>query len=227
MAKAPRQSDRLAPAVKSAMPREFKSLGWSEYRKPSEYIWHLQTELLRFGFDIYDKGLVPLHSKPIQEIVAWHNEFPNGAYADLHNWRSYNLEEMKKRDQIARGRGAGVKPRIDVVPELTTKRNLSVKWYPTGYLEAVPDWDNRGGGFTTNAIRGLLFKEPPDFTYFTKESYEWGARPANELLFLRGIGGLYIDDSPFDSAPYKLTSLEEIIVCTARSIFNQVVSTLR
>ena len=205
---------------------DFRPIGWASHRKPREYIRHLYSELIRLEINEY-QGLVPLHAEPIREIFIWEDEFPNTAYASLHDWRTYDLQRLVERGRTSTSRNGQSKPRIEIVPEITSKRNLSVRWYPAGFFEAVPDWLANGSEFTLNEIPNLNFSEPPDFTYFTKESFGWGARPANELILLRGVGGLHIDNSPFDNAPYGFANLEELLICTIRAIFNRIVDWCR
>ena len=150
---------------------------------PSEYIAWVYRELVNQGIDVLE---LPDRFRVLRDLVAWRDTFPNDAFAKSVCWNSFDLEMLVERSRTTK---TIAKPRIEVSAEITTKRNLSVRWHPSGFHEAEDDGNRPMHSY--NVVDPNAFCEPPDFQQFRgDESLSFESRPSNELMFIRGVGFL-------------------------------------
>ncbi|HWV59603.1 MAG TPA: hypothetical protein VN034_03045 [Sphingopyxis sp.] len=181
---------RAGSTINTRSPRMkyFRLLGWSPYNSPSEYIVHLCKELGRLGIAIED---IETHSSPpngeevLSELVAWLAEHPGANYSALVDWKVLDIANLADRMRS----NPDAKPRIEITAEITKMRNLSVRWYPAGWHDAMPDWSGRD---PFNMIGHKVWDTLPDFRWFRGDQpATFDGRATNELMFIRGVGNLH------------------------------------
>jgi hypothetical protein len=205
---------------------QFKHTPWYDHVGPSDYLSAILLQMGDHGLERCGYGgpsLAPYHSEVLTELLRWQDDMPGDGYAQLTDWRFLNLDVLRHR--ALADKAVVARPRIVITAEITTKRNLTVRWYPKGYLEG-----RRGWGYG-NLLETCRLKEPVDFIYFTGDDPgvgSWTARPSNELMFIRDVGKLHFRPGlAQDWGTYNHNSLTAALLCAVRASFNQVIAGLR
>jgi len=203
--------------------KTFKSIGWFSTRDPNDYLSHILMEMGRLGLEIHE---VERYDRPpntrcvLSDLLAWQADQPGAAYANLVDWRWLDFQTMLERFEA----DPDAKPRIEIAAEVSSKRNFSVRWYPAGW-KAAPRAFPRSGG--SNMIGHRLWKSPPDFRWFVgDEKQTFSDRATNELMYIRGVGGL---DPLRESGPYAkcdMGSLDELLICALRAAYENLIESL-
>ena len=208
----------------------FQSASWYDgftARSADDYCAHILTELGRLRLQVrdiesYDR---PPHTRTVlSDLLDWMVSHPGKAYAQLTDWRTLDLAQMRSR--LDKNRDA--KPRIELSAEITKMNNLSVRWHPGGWQDSVIDWRN-GASDHFNLIPRRRWREPPDFLWFTgDEAPYFDTRPSNELMFLRGVGNLR--PKPIESfgpyATYNRDVVDSVLICAVRAAYERLIDQL-
>jgi hypothetical protein len=193
-------------------------LVWYEGAPPSEYIAWVYRELVNQGIDVLE---LPDRFWVLRDLVAWRDTFPNDAFAKSVCWNSFDLEMLVERSRTTK---TIAKPRIEVSAEITTKRNLSVRWHPSGFHEAEDDRNRPMHSY--NVVDPNAFREPPDFQQFRgDESLSFESRPSNELMFIRGVG--FLNPSPDRANATRRDIIDAMLICAVRATHEHLIESLR
>ena len=229
MARGPSKKPSATATKGVSTPRPLLTpVGWSDSAEPRTYIEALLTQA---GRHLGSRGLVPLHAEPLEELLRWRDNFPNAAHALLHNWESLNTPELVRRtvERRAAGYRAAARPRITLRLEITSKDNLTGRWYPTGFLEGRAQGLRSGARNTGNLIDMYEYENPLDFQWFAgDEPSTRTGRATNELMFIKGVGKLHRDSRPPRyPEPYSFYVASEMLICAVRATFNALVRSLQ
>jgi hypothetical protein len=176
---------------------------------------------------VHDFHLLAHHELALGELMRWRDQHPSAAWDRLHDWKNLDVERLLERRRASPARARAL-PRIDLTAEITSKENLSVRWYPSGFLERRRRPLERDED-SLNKLDGCDLPDPPDFVWFQgdEESLR-GARPSNELMFIRGVGRLHILESHETlGSRYGANAVNELLICAVRASFNGLVEALR
>ncbi|MGH2548841.1 MAG: hypothetical protein ACRDHN_05595 [Thermomicrobiales bacterium] len=189
------------------------------------YITHL---LLEFGrlqlspYDINPRGT----DRVFSDLTSWMDKHPCDAYARLFDWKRLDLHGLQDRLRD----DPNAKPRIKVTAQITSRGNLSVKWYPQGWgsdgVHWIPSFYNPEGVIVHESDA-----KPSGFIRFTgdESSSYWGGRATNELMYIRGLG--HISPKPRETygyyATYNHDVVDSILICAVRSQFEKLIYQLR
>lgn len=157
--------------------------------------------------------------------MDWLGEHPGKAYAKPVDWRTLDLPRLHARWE----RDRSAKPRIELSAHITKMNNLSVRWHPKGWRNAVFDW-HRTDRNHSNLITHRKWTEPPDFHWFEgDEEPSFDSRPSNELVYLRGVGNLL--PAPRDNyGPYATFNhdvVDSILICAVRAAYEGLIEQLK
>jgi len=157
--------------------------------------------------------------------MDWFSRHPGKPYAKLVDWRTLDLPRLQAR--LKRDRSA--KPRIEVSAHITKMNNLSVRWHPKGWRNAVFDW-HRTDRNHFNLITRRRWTEPPDFHWFEgDEEPTFDSRPSNELVYLRGVSNLRPEprDTYGPYATFNDDVVDSIVICTVRAAYEGLIEQLK
>jgi hypothetical protein len=208
----------------------FRPVSWFDgltTQSASRYTSHMLLELGRLGLAIRDIESYerPPHTKSVlSDLIGWLSEHPGEAFAKLVNWQTLDYSQIQSR--LERDRSA--KPRIEVSANITTMNNLSVRWHPGGWRNAVIDW-YRTDYNQFNQITHRKWRHPPDFRWFVgDEDPTFSSRPSNELMYIRGVGNLRPDqrDNYGRYATYNADVVDSILICAVRSGYEGLIKQL-
>ncbi|WP_146214394.1 hypothetical protein [Rhizobium sp. 11515TR] len=184
-------------------------------------------ELGRLGLDIDDiesRSRPPNRDTVLSDLVDWLSDHPGKAFAQLANWQTLDLAQIRSR--LEQDRFA--KPRIELSAHITKMNNLSVRWHPAGWRDTEFDWHRTDHGYF-NLITHRKWSQPPDFHWFTgDEDPTFDSRPSNELMYIRGVGNLRPEPrgnyGPY--AIYNTDVVDSILICAVRAAYEGLVKQL-
>lgn len=193
---------------------QIERYGWSGYRDRLRVFEHICRQFAKAGIDQYSLPLPyqnevynSLHHYLEYDTVARHSELHDFRYWNLKRlfqpWGDRPLEQyILECDPHHRDFH---KPRIALIPHVTSKGNLSVLWEPEG----------RG-----STAAG-------DFKYWSQGHYGY-ERPANELMYVRSVDhlNLRLHDDPRWRQPEHVEVIDELLVCLMRAIFDSLKESL-
>ena len=121
------------------------------------------------------------------------------------------------------------KPRIEISAHITKMNNLSVRWYPGGWRQSFFICDFKSHT-SPNLIPRHKWSQAPDFHWFVgDEDPTFNSRPTNELMYLRGVGGLDPDPDrrygPYSE--YNSDVADSVLVCAVRSAYERLIEQCR
>jgi len=214
-----RSASTISPSLKL-----FRPISWygGGIKSASDYAEHLLTELGRLRLEVHDieRRDRPPHTETVlSDLMDWFSGHPSKAYAKLVDWRMLDLPRLQARLE----RDRSVKPRIELSAHITKMRNLSVRWHPKDWRNAIFDW-HRTDHNHFNLITHRKWTEPPDFHWFEgDEEPTFDSRPSNELVYLRGVGNLRPE--PCDTyGPYATFNddvVASILICAVRAAYER------
>jgi|UniRef100_B0T6V4 hypothetical protein len=205
-------------------------LEWRKERSAGDYLQSLLVQIGNRGLaetSVHDFHLLAHHELALGELMRWRDQHPNPAWDQLHDWKNLDVERLLERRRATPGRLRAL-PRIDLTAEITSKDNLSVRWYPSGFLERRLRPRERDED-PLNKLDGCDLPDPPDFVWFQgDEEGLKGTRPSNELMFIRGVGRLHILASHETlGSRYGANAVNELLICAVRASFNGLIDALR
>ncbi len=226
-----RKTTRRAVSPVSEVPpglKLFRPISWLDRTCAGRYVSHLLRELGRLGLELEDieRREKPPHVQTVlSDLIDWLDEHPGPSFANLVNWQAFDLDVMSSRLE----EDHSAKPRIEISARLTRMNNLSVCWYPGGWRHSLFICDSTAHS-SINLIPRRKWSEPPDFRWFiVGEKPTSDARPTNELMYLRGVGGL--DPDPRTrygpSARYNHDVVDSILICAVRSAYEALIEQCR
>ena len=176
--------------------------------------------------DIERHDRAPHTQTVLSDLIDWLNEHPGRSFAQLVSWQALDFASISSR--LEKDRSA--KPRIEISAHITKMNNLSVRWYPDGWRHSVFICDFANRSSSPNLIPRHKWSRPPDFRWFVgDEEPTFNARPTNELMYLRGVGGL--DPTPRASygpyACYNRDVVDSILISAVRSAYDRLIEQCR
>lgn len=197
--------------------KEFALMGWSDRRSLATYITHVLTELGRLNLiveDIETYSNMATTNRVLSDLMVWLEERPG--YQKLYDWKTFNLAHIAKRTVEY----PDSKPRIEITAEVNQRGNFTARWYPAGWIET----DN-----AQQFIHEGRFDNGSDFAEFScDEKTAFGVRPTNELMYVRGVGGL--SPAPRTFGPYIIYNkdvLNGTLLCALRAAYEAMIVELR
>jgi hypothetical protein len=135
-----RGKSRSASRAAAPYLKLFRPISWhgNAIKSVSDYVEHLLTELGRLGLEIRDieRRERPPHTETVlSDLMDWFSEFPGESYAKLVDWQALDLPRLRAR--LERDRSA--KPRLELSAHITKMNNISVRWHPRGWRNAVTE----------------------------------------------------------------------------------------
>lgn len=221
---------RPTPAIPSRPPMKmFRPCSWygTNIDRASVFIsWALQ-EAGRLGFEVEDiesRDRAPHTQTVLSDLMAWYDGESDQASANLYDWKRLELRRLLDRFEEEKD----PRPRIEVTAEITKMNNLTVRWYPAGWHKSKIVFDLEGG-HSSNQIRHRQFSQPLDFHWFQgDEAASFNSRATNELMFLRGVGGLC--PTPIEEygyyAKFNHDVVDSILICAARAAYEGLIDRL-
>ncbi len=204
---------------------QISPLAWHAHRTAHHYLAHLTSEMGRLSLTEHMEHGSGHSWRVLRELHDWFDEQPSRPIAEIGHWANLNMTELVRRAKEV-GNAYNVKPRIEITAEITSKDNLTVRWFPAGY---------RAAGYTSDesseylgSLRGRRFKTPPDFRAYIEGQQYASYRPEHELMFIRGVGELHPE--PRELGPYATCNydvLDALLICATRATFNQMIRGLR
>lgn len=201
--------NRINETPRGRFEYEFRRKPWYEFEAPSYYIKHYYLEIGRLGI-MEDEHFYRSRYNLTDDLDAFFDGETDNSEAReaLYNLSPLNFDLLKSRGETGYRCALGnefAKPRIDLIPYITTKGNLSVCWRPT-------DWGNPYG-------------KECDWQYWFSMVERSFKRPIDELMFIRGVN-LLRPDPKTDYGPllkYNKPALDSILICAVRAAFNRLV----
>jgi hypothetical protein len=188
-------------------------LEWSHYRSSLDLLVHFEQELARFGFDKY-KLFKPYQQEVFNSLEGAVGRRYFHVPEALYSPQYWNLESLKRREyktvqealEAPPGYRAIRKPIIELRPYITTKHNLSVVWRPYENLKHRND----------------------DFRYVPREEAYAYERPPNEILFVKNVLHLTLDDP---TNPPRYTSelsmiIDEYLLGLLWAVYQEIIAAL-
>lgn len=202
-----RQSVR---GTRPTIPFRIKSWNGIDDTLPFSFVSWIFHEAGRLGIGLDEfKELSCGRFEVLMELVHWLTEHPDRGYADLHDWTQSDPKVLAQRiDYPARQ----VFAPIEIHAEINRKRNLTVSWYPAG-------WRSRA--------RYMPGTESLDFTWFERHPRSFWGRPANELMFLRGVDITRPGNPDVHRELHMAHILDSLIICAIRAAYNRLIVQLR
>jgi hypothetical protein len=196
------------PALVAVDRFQFNPLKWGAGTKPTDVLGHLYREFGRLNVDLH-KLPRKYYAQIFYDICDVLDEDLERVLGSIWIPGAWNLNRLRQRQPMIqewRPIDKLAKPRIDVIPHITKKGNLSVIWRP-------------GENDEENETDWLWW--PGDGTY------GWG-RPNNELIFIREVShlhpGLFFHQWD-DRVNYDV--LDGIFIGLIKACFDHFISVLR
>jgi hypothetical protein len=196
-------------------------------RPATEYVSHIIVELGRLGLEVHD---IERHDRPpntkmvLSDLLDWLDDHPGEAFAKLANWQALDFAHMRSRLE----RNWNAKPRIELSAHITKMKNLSVRWYPRGWRNADYNWAATDRD-SFDLIKQRKWNTPPDFHSFAgDEEPTFDSRPANELMYIRGVGNLRPEpcESYGPYATYNRDVVDSLLICAVRAAYERLIKHL-
>jgi hypothetical protein len=219
-----RDSSSLRPRLKM-----FRPVSWSDRAscQTTEYLSHLLLDLGRLGLTVHDiesHDRAPHTQCVLSDLLAWLEDHPSDAFAQLSDWKCLDLNQMA--DRVSKNREA--KPRIEVSAVITRMNNLSVRWHPAGWRQAYLLYPS-GAYDPRNFVPNYKWPNPPDFRWFAgDEDPTFDARPTNELMYIRGVANLSPDPRGYGPyVTYNVDVVHSVLICAVRAAYEQLIRQLQ
>jgi len=210
--------------------RKFHPCSWFGFSidRPMTFIGWAFQEVGRLGLAINDlecRDNSQRRQTVLSDLLSWYDNDMNEALARIYDWRRYELPGLLKRQRI----GEDSRPRIELTASISPARDLSVRWYPSGWSTSMVSLELSDRS-SLNGLDRRKFQHPIDFHWFRgDEESSFNIRPSNELLFLRGVGNL--DPAPVETrngdAIYNKDVWDSILICAVRAAYEGLVERLR
>lgn len=204
---------------------QIRPLPWTTYDHASDYLAHLLCECGRLG--LVDQWKYPSRDdwRVLSELLRWRDDQPSKAIGEIGDWLWLDISRLA--DRAKSGGRYNARPRIEISAEITTKDNLTVRWYPKGYHSAGYDFGDSATQYGCS-LQNRRFRDPPDYRFFVEGQQYAAQRPSHEIMFIRGVGRLRPEEREY--GPYVACNQEvvhELLICATRALFNQLISGLR
>lgn len=204
---------------------EIRPMAWREHAAAHDYLTHLLLEVGRLGLADALRDNARSDWQVLGELFRWFDDMPSREIGQIGHWINLDIKQLVNRIESS-GDRFGVRPRIEITAEITSKDNLTVRWFPAGWHGAGHAFEDVPGYM--GSLRNRKFKTPPDFRFYVEGQQYANNRPEHEIMFIRGVGKL--STKPYEWGPYAVCNYEvmdALLICATRAAFNQMVRGLR